>query len=64
MIPLPALPCGLEIHVHPRRYASVRETMHSFAEIADGKHDRIPEGLLLNAGAVDEGTARFRQSIG
>ncbi len=41
------------------KYVPVEETVRGFAEILDGKHDDIPEGLFLNAGTIDEVVSRF-----
>jgi len=43
----------------PGRYVPVAETVRGFAEILEGRHDKIPEGLFLNAGSIDDVTARF-----
>ncbi|MEA4969993.1 MAG: F0F1 ATP synthase subunit beta [Candidatus Pelethousia sp.] len=48
----------------PGRYVSVHETVRGFKEIVDGMHDKIPEGLFLNAGTIDEVTARFKKANG
>jgi len=44
----------------PGKYVPVAETVRGFAEILDGKHDEIPEGLFLNAGTIDEVTDRYK----
>jgi len=44
----------------PGKYVPVAETVRGFAEILEGKHDDIPEGLFLNAGTIDEVISRFR----
>lgn len=46
------------------RYVTVEETVRGFKEIVEGVHDRIPEGLFLNAGTIDEVTARFKKANG
>jgi F-type H+-transporting ATPase subunit beta len=38
----------------PGRYVPVAQTIRGFKEILDGEYDDIPEGLFLNAGAIDE----------
>lgn len=38
----------------PGKYLSLSETVRSFKEILDGKHDDIPEGMFLFAGSIDE----------
>jgi len=47
---------------NPGRYVPVAETVRSFAEILEGKHDDIPEGLFLNAGSIDDVIARHKDS--
>jgi F-type H+-transporting ATPase subunit beta len=42
------------------RYVPVAETVRGFKEILEGRHDDIPEGLFLNAGAIDDVVARYR----
>ena len=42
----------------PGKYVPVAETVRGFAEIIEGRHDEIPEGLFLNAGGIDEVAAR------
>jgi len=42
------------------KYVPVAETVRGFAEILDGKHDEIPEGLFLNAGSIDEVIEKFK----
>lgn len=38
----------------PGKYLPISETVRSFKEILDGKHDDIPEGMFLFAGSIDE----------
>ena len=42
------------------RYVPIAETIRGFREILDGKHDDIPESLFLNAGTIDDVTARMK----
>jgi F-type H+-transporting ATPase subunit beta len=37
----------------PGQYVPLKETVRSFKEIAEGKHDHIPEGFFLNKGSID-----------
>jgi F-type H+-transporting ATPase subunit beta len=37
----------------PGEYVSVKDTIRSFKEIVDGKHDDIPEGFFLNKGSIE-----------
>ena len=43
----------------PGKYVPVAETIRGFQEILEGKHDDIPENLLLNAGTIDEVVERM-----
>ena len=47
---------------YPGRYVPVAETVRSFAEILEGKHDDIPEGLFLSAGSIDDVIERHKQA--
>jgi len=38
----------------PGRYVPVAETVRGFAEIIEGRHDDIPEGMFLNAGSIED----------
>ncbi len=40
------------------KYVPVNETIQSFKEILEGKHDDVPEGYFLNAGNIDDVLAR------
>ena len=42
------------------KYVPIAETIRGFKEILEGKHDAIPEALLLNAGSIDEVRARMK----
>ena len=42
------------------KYVPLKETIRSFQEIIDGKHDDIPESYFLFAGSIDEVVAKFR----
>jgi len=41
-------------------YVPLKETIRSFREIIEGKHDEIPESFFLYAGTIDEVVAKFR----
>ena len=41
-------------------YIPVKETVRGFAEIIDGKHDEIPEGMFMNAGIIDDVVKRYK----
>ncbi len=43
------------------RYVPVAETIRSFSEILEGKHDDIPESYFLNAGSIDDVIARTKK---
>ncbi len=42
------------------RYVPLSETIRGFKEILEGKHDHIPESYFLNAGSIDDVTARMK----
>ncbi len=44
------------------KYVPVAETVRSFKEILDGKHDNIPEGMFLSAGSIDDVVERFKNN--
>jgi len=46
----------------PGKYVPVAETVRGFTEIIEGKHDEIPEGLFLNAGAIGEVVHRHQRA--
>ena len=43
------------------KYVPVQDTIKSFKEILEGKHDHIAEGYFLNAGSIDEVVARYEK---
>jgi F-type H+-transporting ATPase subunit beta len=46
----------------PGKYVPVEETVRGFQEILAGKHDNTPEGFFLNAGTIDDVTARAAEA--
>ena len=42
------------------KYVPLKETIRSFKEIIEGKHDEIPESYFLFAGSIDEVVAKYR----
>lgn len=42
------------------RYVPLSETIRGFKEILEGKYDDVPEGHFLNAGTIDDVTARVK----
>jgi F-type H+-transporting ATPase subunit beta len=46
----------------PGRYVPIAETVRSFRELLDGKHDDIPEGAFLLKGSIDEVVESVRGS--
>ena len=42
------------------RYVPLSETIRGFREILGGKHDDVPESYFLNAGSIDDVTARMK----
>ncbi len=45
----------------PGAYVPLEETIRGFEEILQGKHDALPESLFLNAGTIDDVTARVKK---
>ena len=43
------------------KYVPLSETIRSFKEILEGKHDDIPESYFLNAGSIDDVVARAQK---
>ena len=48
----------------PGKYLPLAETVRSFKEILEGKHDEIPESMFLFAGGIEEVVERFNKSNG
>ena len=46
------------------KYVPLQETIRSFKEIIEGKHDAIPESYFLFAGSIDEVVAKFKGGEG
>ena len=46
------------------KYVPLKETIRSFKEIIEGKHDEIPESYFLFAGSIDEVVEKFRGGEG
>lgn len=44
------------------KYLPLKETVRSFKEILEGKHDEIPEQMFLMAGGIDEVVAKYENS--
>ena len=42
------------------KYVPLKETVRSFKEILEGKHDEIPESMFLMAGNIDEVVEKFK----
>jgi len=42
----------------PGKYVPIAETVKSFKEIVDGKHDAIPEQAFYMVGTIDEALAK------
>ena len=38
----------------PGKYVPIKETIRSFKEILDGKHDNLPEHAFMYVGAIEE----------
>ena len=46
------------------RYVPLKDTIRSFKEIIEGKHDQIPESFFLYAGSIDDVVAKFKGGEG
>ena len=46
------------------KYVPLKETIRSFKEIIEGKHDDIPESYFLYAGSIDEVVEKFKGGEG
>lgn len=46
----------------PGTYLPLKETVRSFKEILEGKHDEIPESMFLFAGGIEDVIERFEKS--
>jgi F-type H+-transporting ATPase subunit beta len=42
------------------KYVPITETIRSFKEILEGRHDDVPESYFLNAGSIDDVLARVK----
>jgi F-type H+-transporting ATPase subunit beta len=42
------------------KYVPIAETIRSFKEILEGRHDDVPESYFLNAGSIDDVLARVK----
>ena len=45
----------------PGKYVKLQDTIQGFKEIADGKHDDLPEGAFFYAGTIDEVVEKARK---
>ena len=46
------------------KYVHLKDTIRSFKEIIEGKHDEIPESYFLYAGSIDEVVEKFKGGEG
>ena len=46
----------------PGVYVPLKETIRSFKEILEGKHDNLPESSFINAGNIDDVVKRVKES--
>jgi F-type H+-transporting ATPase subunit beta len=46
---------------NPGKYVPVKETVRSFKEILDGKHDDLPEGAFLYVGTIEEAVEKAKK---
>ncbi|MEC0248411.1 F0F1 ATP synthase subunit beta [Paenibacillus chitinolyticus] len=47
----------------PGLYCPVKETVRSFRELLDGKHDDLPEAAFVNVGSIDEAVEKARTMV-
>jgi F-type H+-transporting ATPase subunit beta len=45
----------------PGKYVPVHETVRSFKEILEGKHDHLPEQAFYLVGTIDDAIEKARQ---
>ncbi|WCK54343.1 F0F1 ATP synthase subunit beta [Aneurinibacillus sp. Ricciae_BoGa-3] len=45
----------------PGKYVPVKDTVRSFKEILEGKHDDLPEGAFLYVGAIEEAVEKAKK---
>jgi F-type H+/Na+-transporting ATPase subunit beta len=46
----------------PGQYVEVKDTVRSFKELVEGRHDHIPENFFMYAGAIDEVVDRAKKA--
>ena len=46
------------------KYVPLKDTIRSFKEIIEGKHDQIPESYFLFAGSIDEVVEKYKGGEG
>ena len=44
------------------KYVPIKETVRSFKERLEGRHDEIPEQMFLFAGSIDEVVDKYEKS--
>ena len=45
---------------NPGQYIPLKETIRSFREILDGKHDDLPEGAFLMVGTIEDAVEKAK----
>ncbi|MCG4734721.1 F0F1 ATP synthase subunit beta, partial [Casaltella massiliensis] len=45
----------------PGKYVPVKETVRSFKEILEGKHDNLPESAFLFVGSIEEAVEKAKE---
>ena len=50
------------IHRITGKYVPLKETIRSFKEILEGKHDNLPESAFLFAGTIEDVVAKAKES--
>ena len=51
----------LLLHAGPGQYVPVKETVRSFREVLDGKHDDLPEQAFYMVGTIDQAREKAAQ---
>ena len=47
----------------PGRYVSIKDTIRSFKEIIEGKHDALPEQAFYMVGAIEEAVEKAQKML-
>jgi len=47
----------------PGKYVPIKETIRSFKEIVEGRHDNLPEGAFMMCGAIEDAVEKGRKML-